>query len=88
MIRAYRPIQQEVIANHEITFSGMPGSMMTFGYFLSKEKNISSIQYMMISVVDSIITFLFLFNGQLLNLVQLTHLISAEPSANIDRVVY
>jgi hypothetical protein len=49
----------------DIIIPGMPGSMMTFGYFLSKEKNISSIQYMMISVVDSVITFLFLFNGEL-----------------------
>ena len=44
--------------------SGMPGSMMTFGYFFTREKNISSMQYMLISAVDTIITFLFLFNGK------------------------
>ena len=42
---------------------GMPGSLITFGYFFTRGRNISTIQHMMISAVDSIITFLLLFNG-------------------------
>ena len=42
---------------------GMPGSLVTFGYFFVKRRTVSSVQHMMISAVDATITFLLLFNG-------------------------
>ena len=42
---------------------GMPGSLVTFGFFFIKRRTVSSVQHMMISAVDATITFLLLFNG-------------------------